>query len=270
VAGERAVRGAFLEELTWPEAGARLRAGVPVVIPIGAAAKEHGPHLPLNTDYLVARELGRRVALALPVLVAPVVAFGYYPAFAGYPGSQHLRAETFVAVLTDLFEGLVRQGAARLAVVNTGVSTEAPLRVAVRDFYAARGVRVATADIRGLGRATRPLLGQRLGGHADEEETSLLLAIRPGAVRLERARPDYGHALDQPDTVFYRPTVFSGDPGAGPDWSETGARGDPTLATAAKGEAILAEMARELVEGLRALYPEVLAAGPGGAGPGAG
>ncbi|MGH7357932.1 MAG: creatininase family protein, partial [Candidatus Rokuibacteriota bacterium] len=54
------MRGAFLEDLTWPEAGARIAAGAVIVLPVGAAAKEHGPHLPLRTDYLVARELGRR------------------------------------------------------------------------------------------------------------------------------------------------------------------------------------------------------------------
>jgi creatinine amidohydrolase len=73
------MRGAFLEDLTWPEAGARIAAGAVVVVPVGAAAKEHGPHLPLRTDFLVARELGRRVAEALPVLVAPVVSFGTTP-----------------------------------------------------------------------------------------------------------------------------------------------------------------------------------------------
>src|SRR5262245_15418209 len=60
------MRGAFLEDLTWPEAGARIVAGAVVVVPVGAAAKEHGPHLPLRTDYLVARERGRRLAEALP------------------------------------------------------------------------------------------------------------------------------------------------------------------------------------------------------------
>jgi creatinine amidohydrolase len=133
------MRGAFLEDLTWPEAGARIAAGAVVVLPVGAAAKEHGPHLPLRTDYLVARDLGRRVAEALPVLVAPVVSFGYYPAFVHYPGSQHLRAETFMALVTDILAGFVGQGARRLAVINTGVSTEAPLRIVVRDFYAAQG-----------------------------------------------------------------------------------------------------------------------------------
>ncbi len=75
------MRGVFLEDLAWPDAAARFAAGAVVVMPIGAIAKEHGPHLPLKTDFLIARELARRVALELPVVVAPVVSFGYYPAF---------------------------------------------------------------------------------------------------------------------------------------------------------------------------------------------
>jgi creatinine amidohydrolase len=251
------MRGAFLEDLAWPEAAARLAAGAVVVVPIGAAAKEHGPHLPLKTDYLLARELGRRVADALPVLVAPVVSFGYYPAFAGYPGSQHLRSETFMALLTDVLGGFIRQGARRLAVINTGVSTEAPLRVVVRDLYAAHGVRVLTADLASLGRAVAPRLRQRLGGHADELETSLVLAIEPESVRMDRAEPDYGHAREAPRTVYYQPVVFDPDPASGPDWSRTGARGDPSLASRETGEAALAEMARELIDGLLALHPDL-------------
>jgi creatinine amidohydrolase len=251
------MRGAFLEDLTWPEAAARIGAGAVVVIPVGAAAKEHGPHLPLRTDYLVARELGRRVAEALPVLVAPVVSFGYYPAFVRYPGSQHLRAETFMALLTDVLTGFVRQGASRLAVVNTGVSTEAPLRLVVRDFYAAHDVRVAVADLATLGRAVGSRLRQKLGGHADELETSLVLAIEPGAVRMERAEPDYGHLANGPRTVFYQPVVFDADPGSGPDWSRTGARGDPSLASRETGEAALQEITDELVEGLVVVYPDL-------------
>ncbi|MBM3524238.1 MAG: creatininase family protein [Alphaproteobacteria bacterium] len=252
------MRGAWLEDLTWPEVKARLDAGAVVVVPIGAIAKEHGHHLPLSTDYRVARELGARIAVALPVLVAPVISFGYYPAFVAYPGSQHLRSETFIALLTDILAKLIADGARRLAVVNTGVSTEAPLRVVVRNLYAATGVRVHTADIRGLGRRTKALMAQKLGGHGDESETSTMLAIAPELVKLDRAVVDYGHALSEPQTVFYTPTVFVGDPAAGPDYSVSGVRGDPTLATREKGVAVLEDMASELVDGLRKLFPDAL------------
>jgi creatinine amidohydrolase/Fe(II)-dependent formamide hydrolase-like protein len=118
-------------------------------------------------------------------------------------------------------------------------------------------VRVAVADLATLGRAVKPRLQQKLGGHADELETSLVLAIEPGAVRMERAEPDYGHLADAPAAVFYQPVVFGADPGAGPDWSRTGVRGDPSLATRETGDAALAEITRELVDGLLTLYPDL-------------
>jgi creatinine amidohydrolase len=253
-----AIPGVWLGDLTWPEAQARFDGGAIVVVPIGAGAKEHGHHLPLKTDYLLARELSERVMAALPVVVAPVVTLGYFPAFVRYPGSQHLRSETFIALLKDVLSKLIRDGAQRLAVVNTGVSTEAPLRVAVRDLYEEHGVRVHTADIRALGLEVGSSMEQKAGGHGDESETSMILAIEPESVRMEKAAPDYGHRLEAPRTVFYQPVVFDGDENAGPDYSRTGVFGDPSLATAAKGEALLTAMATELVDGLRELFPEAL------------
>jgi creatinine amidohydrolase len=251
------MRGVWLETLTWPEAKARFDANAVVVVPIGAAAKEHSHHLPLNTDHLLARALAEGVAAALPVVIAQIVGFGYYPAFVGYPGSQHLRAETFMALLTDIFGKLVTDGAKRIAVINTGVSTEAPLQIAVRNILETTGVRIAVADIRRLGLAAEREARQLLGGHADEIETSLMLAIAPETVHLDRAATDYGLALEQPQTVFTRPVRYSSDPASGYDFSATGARGDPTLADAELGRRVLAEMTRELVEGIRALYPDV-------------
>jgi creatinine amidohydrolase len=250
------MRGVWLEDLTWPEARDWFARGAPVIVPIGAISKEHGHHLPLKTDFLYARELARRVGEELPVVIAPVVSFGYYPAFVRYPGSQSLRSETFGALLTDILQKFIRDGVTRLAVINTGVSTEPVLRCVVRDLYEATGVRVHTADVRTLGAATRGTMRQKLGGHGDESETSVILAIAPETVRMDRAAPDYGHALTEPRSVFYTPTIFDGDPATGPDHSATGVRGDPSLATAAKGEAILADMAAELVAGLRALFPD--------------
>ena len=251
-------KGVWLETLTWPEAREKIDAQWPVVVPIGAISKEHGGHLPLNTDYLVARDLASRIAEELPVIIAPVLTLGYYPAFVRYPGTQHLRPETFQAMLTDVFDKLVRDGVRHIAVVNTGVSTEAPLHIVVREFYERTGVRVLTADIASLGKNSRSLMQQKLGGHGDEAETSMILAIAPQAVRMHQAVVDYGHALGAPKTVFYTPTIFDGDPASGPDYSVSGVRGDPTLATVEKGRAILADMAAELVEGLRKSFPGVL------------
>ena len=254
------MRGVWLETLTWPEAKDLFDAGRPVLLPIGAIAKEHGHHLPLNTDWLYARALTERVLAELPVVAAPIVSAGFYPAFVRYPGSQHLSAETFRAILRETLQKLIADGVRNLAVLNLGVSTEPVLRIAVRDVLAATGVRVHTADVRDLGRRAVAQQQQHLGGHADENETSVILAIDPTRVRMEKAVPDYGNMLEQPQTVFYSPVAFGNDPASGVDHSVTGVRGDPTLATAEKGEALLAEMAGELIDGLRQLFPDQLSA----------
>jgi creatinine amidohydrolase len=252
------MRGVYLGDLTWPEAKAWIDAGRVIVVPIGAAAKEHGYHLPLKTDYMLAEALSRGVADALPVVIAPVIGFGYYPAFRHYPGSQHVSPETFSALLRDILSGFIAQGASRIAVINTGVSTEPVVHVALRELYEETGIRVQVADIRRLGKDTDHLMQQSSGGHADEHETSIIMAIDASVVRLDRAVADYGNTGALPKTVYYAPTVFSGDAASGPDYSVRGARGDPTLATAEKGRAMLDASIRDLVDGLRTLFPEAM------------
>src|SRR6516225_1759306 len=119
--------GVWLEDLTWLEAKARFDANPVVVIPIGAASKAHGPHLPLKTDALTARALAQRLIERLPLVAAPVVGFGFYPAFTPFAGSQHLSAATFKALLGELLGNLRRNGVRRIALINTGVSTEQPI-----------------------------------------------------------------------------------------------------------------------------------------------
>jgi len=240
--------GVFLGDLTWAEAGERFAAGAIVLIPIGAAAKEHGLHLPLDTDWRVVRELAARAAMRLPLVIAPVIGFGYYPAFTAYPGSQHLRPETFVALVVDLAGNLIGHGARKIALLNNGVSTEAPLAEAVRQLERAHGADILILNTRTLGRGADALLQQSSGGHADERETSVMLAIAPETVRLELAQPAYRRAG--------APMPFSPDP-KNPGYNPTGATGDPTLATRDKGEAILAEILREIADALTARWPEL-------------
>ena len=252
------MQGAWLEELTWIEAQEWMEAGRVIVIPVGAVSKEHGHHLPLNTDYLLARAFTQGVVDVLPVLAAPVISAGYYPAFRHYPGSQHLDPTTFQSVIEETLEGFIEQGAINLAIINTGVSTEPVIRIAVREVFERSGIRVPVADIRRLGKGADSLLQQKFGGHGDEHETSLMLAIKPEAVRLDKAQVDYGNLLDAPKTVFDVPAMFDPEPESGLDYSVAGIHGDPTLATVEKGKAILEASVRDLVEGLQALFPDAV------------
>src|SRR5687767_15994482 len=92
--GQTKSKGILLENLTWVEAEKILNEKTVVVIPVGAAAKEHGPHLKLKNDWLIAEYLKRRVLERSDVVVAPTVNYHFYPAFLEYPGSTSLRLET--------------------------------------------------------------------------------------------------------------------------------------------------------------------------------
>jgi len=209
--------GVWLEDLTWVEAKARFEAGMPVVIPIGAAAKAHGPHLPLKTDALTARALAQQLIGRLPLIAAPVVGFGFYPAFTSFAGSQHLSAATFKALLAELLDNLRGHGAKRIVVLNTGVSTEKPI-----DEVAAGADDLLILHMRGLGAAADRLLDAPEGGHADERETSVMLALEPRSVRMDRLKLDGSFEM-------------------------TGATGDPTRANSFKGERILAARVDDMV-----------------------
>ena len=119
--------GVWLESLTWRQAEQWLTPERLVVLPLGAEAKQHGPHLPLNNDATTARWLAREVCRRLPVVVAPLINAHYYPAFVEYPGSISLRASTARDLLVDICRSLAAFGVRRFYVLNTGVSTVGPL-----------------------------------------------------------------------------------------------------------------------------------------------
>jgi creatinine amidohydrolase len=221
------MKGAWLEDLTWLEAKARFDAGAVVVVPVGAASKAHGPHLPLKTDALTARALGQGLIERLPVVAAPVLGFGFYPAFTSFAGSQHLSADTFKALVRELLGNFTAHGVARIALINTGVSTEKPL-----DDVARQLGDVVVLHMRGLGCAAEGLIEHKEGGHADERETSVMLALDPRSVRMDKLK------LDGP-------------------FEKTGATGDPTRATAFKGERLMAARLDDLVAALRKRWPDL-------------
>jgi len=228
------MKGVWLEELAWPEAKAWFDTGAPVVIPIGAASKAHGPHLPLKTDALTARALADRLIERLPLVAAPVLGFGYYPAFTSFAGSQHLAPGTFKNLLHELIGNFTDHGVRRIALLNTGVSTEKPLdELAAEETIAD----IAVLHMRLMGQAAETLIDNRDGGHADERETSVMLALDPRAVRMDKLE-------------------MASEKVGGP-FERTGATGDPTRATAFKGERLLAARIDDLAAALLKKWPDL-------------
>jgi len=235
-----AAPGRYLERLTWQEAAAAFRTDPLIVLPVGAAAKEHGPHLPLGTDHILAGYFAARIAERVPAVIAPAVTYGYYPAFTDFPGSTHLDAVTFGAVVREIILSLHRHGPRRFLILNTGISTFPVLEIAARDLRHDHGLLVGVTRIQDLGgRSLDGVLRQPAGSHGDEYETSVLLAIAPEAVRRDRAVREIAERPRLPGLF-----VPSQMPARG-----TGVYGDATLATRETGERILA-----------AVVPAVLAA----------
>lgn len=245
--------GAYLGDLAWPVAEARLREAPLVVVPFGAGAKEHGPHLPMSTDRIMLEHLMQAAVDSLPVVVAPPILHGWFPAFREFPGTEVADADLFTRYVQEVARSLVRHGARRIVFLNTGISrsTGLPIAVAAREVHQRDGVPTLVVSWDDLETPeVEALAEQRAGGHADELETSVVLYLRPELVHMELAPTDYGQPAGEAGPG-YRPGGFSRTPGT-PEYSETGIFGDATLATPEKGRKVVEIMTREWLRALRA------------------
>ena len=184
-------KGQRLEAMAWPEAERVLTPETVVVLPVGAASKEHGPHLKLRNDLALADYLTGRVLDSSSVVVAPTLTYHYYPAFLEYPGSTSLTLNTSRDMTTEVVRTLSAYGPRRFYVLNTGVSTVRALQPAAA-LLATEGVLMRYTNLSlHLDRAAKGFSEQDGGTHADEIETSMMLYIDPSSVDMSKAVKDY-------------------------------------------------------------------------------
>jgi mycofactocin system creatininase family protein len=219
---------------TWPEVAALQRVCV-LAVPIGSL-EQHGPHLPLDTDTRIAVELGRRLSRArTDVVVAPPVSYGASGEHAGFAGTLLIDH----AVLADLLLELIRSARASFSGVILisahGGNHEALSLVSERCRVDGEAAALWTPAVPGG------------DAHAGRTETSLMLAIDPGAVRIERAEAG---CTDPLEALMPRLRAEGVRP-----ISSNGVLGDPQGASAAEGELLLAAMTDDLVRTLGARWP---------------
>ena len=243
LATDAAAQGVLIERLSWDEARPLLTPDAIVVIAVGAQAKEHGRHLPLNNDWLMAEYLKNRVVNAARVVVYPTINYHYYPAFRPFPGSTMIEQATARDMVADVIRSIATHGPRRFYVLNTGVSTIAPL-AATQALLRLEKIEMRFTDILNVaGDVEKTLSTQKEGTHADETETSAMLYIAPDDVKKPRAVADYRRLRDQ-----WPHLTTTGEQAA------TGVYGDPTLATRAKGAIIVEAMVKGIlreIDGLR-------------------
>jgi creatinine amidohydrolase len=231
----------FVEHMKWDEVAPRIAQGSAAILPIGASAKQHGLHLPLNTDRVQAEWLSSRLAGRIDALVWPTLTYGHYPAFADYAGSISLSAATFEAAVAEIASQILGHGCRALFVLDTGISTRAPVKRALARLESSNAFHLKIHEGPRYRRAAAALTRQRHGSHADELETSLMLAIAPELVEMSRAEASPAIAETAPGRLT--PTEKGS-----PNYSRSGSLGDPTLATLEKGMALLAAMLDDLSE----------------------
>lgn len=228
-------------KLTWDAVEARLKAGAVALLPIGAGSKEHGLHLPMNTDQIQAEFFAARIAEKIDALIWPTAAYGHYPAFVDYPGSNSLSAPVYESVINEVAAGILAAGARALIVIDTGISTITPTERALASFKPTQVLHLRVHQGSRYRAAVSKLKEQRYGSHADELETSLMLAIAPHVVTMARAE------ASPADRTVAAPGPLTRTDASSPNYSPSGSFGDPTLASRAKGDVLLAAMLEDVV-----------------------
>lgn len=230
---------------------AALDRDVVIVQPIGAV-EQHGAHLPLVTDALVAERLAIAAAeqSGADAWVLPTLAYGKSTEHSGWAGTMTLSTETLLAVCRDVGRSVAASGFRRLVFVNGHGGQPSLLDVVARDIRHETGLHVFSIMPMRFGvPESVDEVDAGFGFHGGHVETSLMMHLAPDLVHPDRAAAD-GHAIA---TVFAGTRHLSLE-GAVPtawlthDVSDSGVLGDPTGADAAIGRVIAEDWTAKLAE----------------------
>ena len=226
------------DRATSPDVARAARDGRLAVLAIGAV-EQHGAHLPLVTDTVLAHGVARRVARELGAWLLPPLAYGDAWNNEGLAGTLSLSPETLRATIEDIGRGLRRMGFAGLVIINGHFGNREPIALAARRLVTEGGLKVMHLDYPRLEQFAAEVASSKPAGpgfyHADEVETSMMLALAPDTVRMHEAAPEYP---DFPETFGLEPMHLS-------SFNHSGVFGDPRPATAEKGEALIGRIVAE-------------------------
>jgi creatinine amidohydrolase len=234
-------KAVYLEDISWTTAQQYLTPDAVIVMPLGAGSKEHGPHLPLSTDFIQAEGLAKIVALNRKVIITPVVNYGFYPAFLKYSGSTSTNFRTATDMVVQIVRSLAGYGPKRFYIINVGVSTTPTLETAAK-ILAEDGILLyySRYDRPAFDKAEAQFRTKEYSGHADELETSNILHLRPDLVDMSKAVND-SSMKDKRGNMS--PVVAEGG-----NLNSSGINGYAALGTKEKGKKNIASFANELIK----------------------
>lgn len=240
-----------LENLSGPEISQMITESSIIVQPIGAV-EQHGPHLPLSVDHVIADEAAEALVAEHgdqhDLWLLPTLSVSKSNEHAWSPGTLWLSATTMLAVLDDIARSISSTAAQRLVFLNGHGGNSSLLNVACREIRLAYGLMTflvhpfVPPDQGGSSPGTE----QGMGIHGGHQETSVFMHLRPELVHLEKAGRAVPSALAENEHVkFGGPTSFGW---LSNDFSPDGHIGDPTTATATEGEQLFKTAVRLLGE----------------------
>jgi creatinine amidohydrolase len=226
-------------QLTWEEIGALPAQGIDgALLPVGAT-EQHGPHMGCGIDAEIAGQLCRAAAHKTGIALLPTLPYGCSLGHSRrWPGTLALQPKTLIDVVKDIGDWVYYSGFRRLFIINSHVTNFAPLRCALEMLRAQHDdLQIALLDSASLSRRVRENhCADADDWHANDAETSLMLAIAPHLLRPERI--EYA---DDPDRtascVFSHPVNRT---------SLNGVTGHPSRATREKGEQLFGWMVEDL------------------------
>jgi creatinine amidohydrolase len=234
--------------LTAEELRARAAEDALVIIPV-ASLEQHGPHMATGVDIILASGVAARTAAGIaaagaPVVVTPCVWTGLAEHHMEFGGTVTLDFESFSGVLRGVVKSAARHGFRRVMLLNGHGGNAEAVMVAASEFTIEFGIKVAAGTYwHMVPEVIAPILELQSGlMHACEAETSMMLALRPDSVRMDRLAEAHGpmstRVAGQPPGLALRRSFRA--------ISESGVIGDARAATAAKGEALLAAIGQAL------------------------
>lgn len=245
-----------LEEMTWAEVDAAQQAGFNTIVVPAGATEEHGYHLPLGTDTLWADQYGEMVARRLGhALVAPVIPVGCSDTMMGFPGSMTLPEPLLTDLTLEYCRSLARHGFTRFVLISShGGNFGAMRQAASRLQQEQPSLSVVTGlcdmqeilDVMHASVTQNGMTFDVAGAHGGEFETSVMLAVLPHLVHMDRARPGLVVDVRTLPLDFFRRDRREVSP--------TGVLGDPCPATPERGARYLDALVDAVVDKARQTF----------------
>lgn len=213
-----------------------------VILPIGST-EQHGPHLPLGTDSLIAQRLSEALAAELKTDLLPVIKYGVSFEHADFPGTISIQPETLLKKVREICQSL-NNHYQRVIIINTHGGNTATLR----NLKDKKIIFIDLFDL--LKEILTDMRDTEIGGvcHACEIETSLMLYLEPNLVRREEITDEIVKYVPQLDPQSEKQIT---DKWKTIDYSHSGVIGDPRKATPEKGEKIFKTLIQQIIKSLK-------------------